>query len=212
LHTKTIYLIRHGETKYNKMGVVQGGGIDSDLNETGFAQAKAFYEFYKDVPFDKIYTSCLKRTVQSVQSFLDLGISHEALSGLNEISWGDKEGKVPNYLEDQTYLETIAGWSRGETHIPAAPNGESPEDVLARQKVAFHHIMSQTDEKIILVAMHGRAIRILLTYLLDLPLSMMDTFGHQNLCLYLLHSEGDTNKFKIQLRNDVKHLSKLIQL
>ncbi len=208
MHTKTIYLIRHGETKYNKMGVVQGSGIDSDLNETGFAQARSFYEYYKHIPFDKIYTSCLKRTVQSVRQFIDLEIPHESLPGLNEISWGEKEGKVPNYLEDQTYLETIAGWSRGETHIPAAPNGESPEDVLARQKVAFQYILSQTEEKTILVAMHGRAIRILLTHLLDLPLSKMDTFGHQNLCLYLLHFQDDTQKFELMLENDVRHLLK----
>ena len=32
---KWIYIIRHGETDYNKAGMVQGSGIDSDLNDLG---------------------------------------------------------------------------------------------------------------------------------------------------------------------------------
>jgi probable phosphoglycerate mutase len=43
LAQKTIYLIRHGETDYNRRGVVQGSGVDSDLNEMGQAQATAFF-------------------------------------------------------------------------------------------------------------------------------------------------------------------------
>jgi bisphosphoglycerate-dependent phosphoglycerate mutase len=39
---KDIYLIRHGETDYNRLGVVQGSGIDADLNDLGRRQAQAF--------------------------------------------------------------------------------------------------------------------------------------------------------------------------
>jgi probable phosphoglycerate mutase len=30
---KTIYLIRHGQTDFNKQGIVQGSGVDSSLND-----------------------------------------------------------------------------------------------------------------------------------------------------------------------------------
>ena len=80
--TKTIYLIRHGETEFNRRGVVQGSGIDSDLNELGFLQARAFFDVYQDIEFDKIYTSKLRRTVQSVQEFINLGIPYEQFEGL----------------------------------------------------------------------------------------------------------------------------------
>ena len=60
LQHKTIYLIRHGETDYNRRGVVQGSGIDSDLNEMGRAQAMAFFQAYQHVPFAKLYISGLK--------------------------------------------------------------------------------------------------------------------------------------------------------
>jgi probable phosphoglycerate mutase len=203
-------LIRHGETEFNRRGVVQGSGIDSDLNELGFLQARAFFDTYQDIEFDKIYTSKLRRTVQSVQEFINVGIPYEQFEGLNEISWGEKEGKIPNYLEDENYLEIIVNWGKGKTDIPAAKGGETPEQVVVRQKTAFEEIIARSDERMILVAMHGRAIRILLTHLLDLPLSEMDTFNHSNLCLYRLSYDYQTKKFSLDLANDTEHLTKLL--
>lgn len=211
MSTKSIYLIRHGETEYNRMGIVQGSGVDSDLNEMGLSQARAFFEAYQHTPFQKIYTSKLRRTVQSVQHFIDLGIAYESLEGLNEICWGEKEGKAPNYQEDEFYLDVLQRWKKGETDIPAAKGGESPEDVVARQKVALEVILSQPEEELILVAMHGRAIRILLTHLLNLPLSSMDDFEHSNLCLYKLSYSYKTGTFTLEVNNDVAHLMVLAE-
>ncbi|HCZ37344.1 MAG TPA: histidine phosphatase family protein, partial [Cytophagales bacterium] len=68
--TKKIYLIRHGQTDFNLKGIVQGSGVDSSLNAKGMAQAQAFFEMYKHIKFDKIYTSTLKRTRESVSGFI----------------------------------------------------------------------------------------------------------------------------------------------
>ena len=207
--TKTIYLIRHGETEFNRMGIVQGSGIDSDLNETGILQARAFFETYRHIVFNKIYTSQLRRTVQSVQEFINLDTPFEQHEGLNEISWGEKEGKVPNYLEDKLYLEVIANWGKGKTDIPAAPLGETPEEVVARQKPVVDIILSRPAEETILIAMHGRAIRILLTHILNRPLSDMDAFEHTNLCLYKLVYSYKEKAFQLEIANDITHLTLL---
>ncbi len=207
--TKTIYLIRHGETELNRMGIVQGSGIDSDLNEKGISQARAFFDTYQHIAFDKIYTSKLRRTVQSVQEFINLNLPFEQHEGLNEISWGEKEGKIPNYQEDVEYLEIIANWGKGKTDVPAAPNGETPEEVVARQKPVVDIILSRPEEKTILIAMHGRAIRILLTHLLDLPLTDMDAFEHTNLCLYKLVYSYPEKTFQVEIANDTTHLTLL---
>ncbi len=211
MSTKTIYLIRHGETEFNRMGIVQGSGVDSDLNDMGISQALAFFEAYQHLPFQKIYTSKLRRTVQSVQHFINSGISYESLEGLNEICWGEKEGKAPNYLEDEFYMDVLQRWKKGETNIPAAAGGESPEEVASRQKTAFEVILSRPEEELILVAMHGRAIRILLTHLLDLPLSSMDNFEHSNLCLYRLSYSYETQTFSLDVNNDIAHLMVLAE-
>jgi broad specificity phosphatase PhoE len=208
MESKTIYLIRHGETDYNKRGVVQGSGIDSDLNETGRAQAKAFFDYYGEIPFQKVYTSALKRTHQSVSYFLEKNLPHHILPGLNEISWGEKEGRVPNDKDDIYYNELISGWEKGHTHVKI-PGGESPEEVVERQKEALKHILEQKHEELILVAMHGRAMRILLTHLLELPLSQMNNFEHANLCLYKLEFSYKTNKFSLLEANNILHLDAL---
>ena len=195
--------MRHGQTDFNLQNIVQGSGVDSDLNERGQEQARSFYEAYKDTPFDKIYTSALKRTRQSVQPFIDDGLPVEALSGLNEISWGTKEGYRITPDEDAYYHHMLREWQAGDTSL-RIEKGESPDDVVKRMQPAIDLILSRTDERNVLVCMHGRAIRILLCTLLKYPLRCMDTFEHQNLGLYLLHYNGSF--FTVERYNDTTHL------
>lgn len=208
MHKKTIYLIRHGETDYNKRGIVQGSGIDAHLNEEGRKQAALFFTHYGHLEFDAVYTSALIRTHQSVEGFLAKGLPHTILKGLNEISWGHKEGKIPNNDDDHFYRKLIQQWRNGHTHVPVE-GGESPEQVAERQKPAIEHILAKQDEQSVLVAMHGRAMRILLAWISNLPLSEMDCFEHQNLCLYKLEYHYPTQKFKILDANNVDHLVKV---
>lgn len=205
---KLIYLIRHGETDYNRRGVVQGSGVDADLNEMGQAQAMAFFQAYQHVPFRKIYISALKRTYQTAEPFIELGIPYEKLPGLNEISWGVMEGKVPGNLDNEYYRSLIEAWSAGNTALPT-DGGESPEQVEARQRVALDVILSHPDETPVLIAMHGRAMRILLCWLTNRPLAQMDYFEHSNLCLYKLRYDYATRAFAIELSNDTAHLLSL---
>ena len=204
MDTKKIYLIRHGQTDYNQRGVVQGSGIDSSLNETGRKQARAFFDAYQQVPFQKIYTSALQRTAQTVQPFIDKGIPFEQLSGLNEIHWGTKEGISFNEKENAYYHEMITGWQQGQVDL-AIDGGESPRQVYDRQKPALDHIMSQTDESLILICMHGRAMRILLCNMLNYQLKNMDMFEHHNVCLYRLTYTG--SMFTVDLFDDRSHLN-----
>jgi broad specificity phosphatase PhoE len=200
-------LVRHGQTEQNRLGIVQGSGVDSELNEVGKQQAKAFFEAYQDIPFAKIYTSALQRTIQSVQSFIDLGIPHERHPGLNEISWGSKEGQKVTPQQDIEYYAVLDQWRKGQIDLPIG-DGESPIQVANRQKPVIDLIISRPDEEIILVCMHGRAMRILLCQLLNYPLGEMDIFEHDNLCLYKVIFTGSL--FSIELHNDQRHLTGLI--
>jgi probable phosphoglycerate mutase len=205
---KDIYLIRHGETAYNRLNVVQGSGIDSDLNELGQQQAQSFFEYYKHIQFDKIYTSKLKRTHQSVQGFINKGISWEQHEGLNEISWGSKEGRESTD-EDQKYYQNLTkSWRAGHVHIPSE-DGESPVEVLERQKPVIDLVLSRPEERNILIAMHGRAMRVLLTYLFEKPLHHMDEFKHTNLCLYRIQYHYPEQKFKLIEACNTIHLQDL---
>ncbi|MEO9474074.1 MAG: histidine phosphatase family protein [Cyclobacteriaceae bacterium] len=202
---KKIYIIRHGETDYNKKGMVQGSGIDSSLNETGQAQALAFYEKYKDVKFDKIYISRLVRTGESVSRFTADGKPTEVVDGLEEISWGNQEGQAFTPETSTIYQETTRRWTEGELDLKIE-GGESPKEVVERQKKAMDYILRQEGETI-LICTHGRAMRILLTWLLKYPLWHMDNFEHTNTGLYVLNYTGEL--FSVETFNDTSHLNEL---
>ncbi|MFD2247821.1 histidine phosphatase family protein [Pontibacter ruber] len=203
---KKIYLIRHGQTDFNVQGVVQGSGVDSSLNDIGQRQAQLFYQKYKDIPFDKVYTSTLKRSVQSVQGFIDKGIPHETHAGLNEINWGTREGTRITPEEDAYYHHILHTWSEGNTHI-CIEGGESPDLVAARQKPFVDLMLSRPEEENVLICMHGRAMRIMLSHMLHYPLRCMDQFLHQNLCLYQLDFTG--SMLVVKKYCDVSHLQEM---
>lgn len=203
MKTKKIYLIRHGQTDYNLQGIVQGSGVDSDLNATGRQQAALFYEMYQSVGFDKIYTSRLKRSIQSVQHFIDAGLPVEHYEGLNEINWGSREGQKITDDDDAYYHELVKKWGEGQVDLPIE-GGESPVMMQERQKPVLDKILSRENENIVLICMHGRAMRAFLSLMLNYPLKDMDKFDHTNLCLYELTYTG--NMFVLDRYCDTTHL------
>ncbi len=205
---KEIYIIRHGETELNRLGIVQGRGINSDLNDTGRVQAKAFFEHYKNIKFDKIYTSKLKRTHQTVQHFIDLGLPWEQLAGLDELAWGIWEGK-PNTEEARAAFKDVVERWQGGNYEAKFEGGESPNEVMLRLHEALELIKRNTNEKCVLICMHGRAMRLLLCLLAKKPLSEMADFPHQNTTLYKLHLDDDGH-FTIIDFNNTDHLQHLI--
>ncbi|MDQ4141261.1 MAG: histidine phosphatase family protein [Bacteroidota bacterium] len=200
---KKVYLLRHGQTDYNLQGIIQGSGVDSSLNATGREQAQLFFQSYKHVAFDKVYTSVLQRSIQSVQGFIDLGIPHETHPGLNEICWGIREGTRVTPEGDAYYFDVLQKWQQGDITL-RMEGGESPQDVADRQQKFLDVLLSRPEEQTVLVCMHGRAMRILLCKLLHYPLQCMDIFEHHNLCLYLLQYTGSF--FSIHRHMDIEHL------
>ena len=55
-----VYIVRHGETDYNRQGIVQGQ-IDTPLNEAGVEQARLAADALEDTPFEVAYSSDLQR-------------------------------------------------------------------------------------------------------------------------------------------------------
>jgi probable phosphoglycerate mutase len=203
-NSKTIYIIRHGETDYNRKGIIQGSGVDSDLNETGHRQAELFFRAYHHLPFDRVYTSELKRTKQSVRKFIDTGIPHLALPELNEINWGIFEGRVSTPEYAKIYERTIRDWRSGLLDR-TVEGGETPNELQRRQKNGLDYILRQSNEQMVLICMHGRAMRSFLSLMLEKELSQMDEFRHSNLCLYVLEYLPEEG-FLLKLENSTDHL------
>jgi len=63
---KTIYVVRHGETDWNKEGKLQGWA-NTHLNQTGINQAKKIAKWFKNIEIDNIYSSDLTRTQETAK-------------------------------------------------------------------------------------------------------------------------------------------------
>ena len=194
-----LYIIRHAETEYNRKGIIQGSEVDSDINDIGDNQSKSFYDYYQNVNFDKIYTSDLKRTFQTVKRFTENGTEYEKLKEFNEISWGVNQGKSDD-LED--YSKLIDTWLAGDLDNKFE-KGESPNEMSLRLVKGFNKVLEDNHDTVLL-CIHGRALRILLSKIIDNDLTKMDKYIHSNTGLYIL--EFTNGKYEILGSNLRDHL------
>lgn len=185
------------------MRIVQGSGIDSSLNEKGFAQSLAFYELYKNTGFDFVFTSSLKRTVQTVHNFILDGIPYKSSADINEISWGTHEGKAPDPVLIQAYNEVVAKWMEKDYNA-SLPAAESPNQMRVRLS-RFVEELIQSPYKKLLICTHGRALRCLMTILHEEPLFEMEKYQHSNTGLFRIKYKG--GKFGASDSNCTKHLN-----
>jgi len=182
--------------------MVQGRGVDASLNDTGRIQAKKTYDRLLQVNFKTVFTSEMKRTKETVKSFLDDGYEHIALDGLDEISWGKMEGVKASAEDKNLYSQTVKDWRNGMLDRNVG-GGESPKEVMSRQKAAIDKVLEHPSDTV-LVCMHGRAMRILLCWLLNYPLNYMDGFPHRNCAYYKVIYRG--NSYYIDEFNVTDHL------
>ena len=195
-----LYIIRHAETEYNRKGIIQGSEVDSDINDVGDDQAESFYDYYKDVNFDKIYVSNLKRTFQTIKRFTENGVECEKLKEFNEISWGVNQGKSDD-LKD--YAELIDTWLAGNLDNKF-DEGESPNEMSVRLVKGFNKVLEDNHD-IVLLCIHGRALRILLSKIIDNDLTKMDKYIHSNTGLYILeYRDGKYEILGSNLRDHMK--------
>ena len=200
-YKKKIYLVRHAQTEFNHQQILQGSRVDLSLNETGKRQANLFYNKYKSLPFKKIYTSPLKRSIESVALFIEEGIPVETISDLQEMDYGLADGKIS--AESSLYKNLNREWEHGNLSLKVQ-GGESPLQVQSRISHFIDYILDRPREDLILVCLHGRALRILLATLLGYELSYMHLFKHANMGLYIL--EFSEEIFYMEKYNDVSHL------
>ncbi|KAG2133768.1 phosphoglycerate mutase-like protein [Suillus clintonianus] len=103
-----MFVVRHGETNSNRDRIVQGQ-LDTQLNETGLAQAATTAEALRSVPFDKAFTSDLQRASKTAERILQYhpGVELVQDSSLRERFMGELQGKkAPVNMKGLSSIET----------------------------------------------------------------------------------------------------------
>ena len=201
-----IMFIRHGETNYNLQNRVQGGGIDSSLNDTGRAQAALFAQKHLSFSPDAVFCTSLKRTRQTLQPFADAGHSITEVPELNEMNWGILEGMKASDFLSQEFKRVNEEWKQGNLH-ETVENGESPIAVWERSRTGLDKLFANFSGGNLLICTHGRLLRIVLSQLLGYGLAHMNLFQHENTGVNLLVRTASGKIFAKTL-NDTSHLNK----
>nr|KAF6413946.1 6-phosphofructo-2-kinase/fructose-2,6-biphosphatase 2 [Molossus molossus] len=158
VHPRTIYLCRHGESDFNLVGKIGG---DSGLSVRGkqFAQALRKFLEEQEIADLKVWTSQLKRTIQTAES---LGVTYEQWKILNEIDAGVCEEMTYAEIEKQ-YPDEFALRDQ-EKYLYRYPSGESYQDLVQRLEPVIMELERQGN---VLVISHQAVMRCLLAYFLD---------------------------------------------
>ena len=155
-----LYLIRHGQTDWNKGRKLQGR-TDIPLNENGRAVAELTREGFKGIAFDMAFTSPLKRARETAEIILagrNIPIIDD--ERVSEVKFGEYEG-CDFDLPDE-YIQNF--FSAPEKYF-SIHGTESMESIFARMN-SFLQDLYQNPElqnKTILVSTHGAALSGLLT-------------------------------------------------
>ncbi|XP_037271340.2 6-phosphofructo-2-kinase/fructose-2,6-biphosphatase isoform X1 [Rhipicephalus microplus] len=155
---RSIYLTRHGESVLNLQGRIGG---DADLSERGREYALALAKFIKkqSIPRLRVWTSQLKRTIQTAAG---IDAPQERWKALNEIDAGICEEMTYEEIQEK-YPEEFAARDQDKFHY-RYPRGESYEDLVARLEPVIMELERQEN---VLVVAHQAVLRCLLAYFLD---------------------------------------------
>jgi len=108
--TKTLYLMRHGQTLFNLLKRIQGA-CDSPLTAQGMAEAQSVGRYFKQqgLKFDHAYASTQERAVDTLELVTDQ--SYQRLKGLKEWNFGVFEGESevlnPSFRQGNSVMAII---------------------------------------------------------------------------------------------------------
>lgn len=201
----TLYIVRHGETEYNRRRIVQGRRIDAPLNETGHAQAAALAARFAEVNLDALYASTLQRAVQTAEAVAahHRGLAVRKVADLEEMSWGVLDGLSIDAHQPQ--LQAMYDRWRAGDYGYRIEQGESILEVQQRAVRAVDAIVEAHPGETVMLVAHGRWVRVLLASLLPgYGLARMHEIKHGNTCVNrLTYKEGH---YTADLMNDRSHL------
>ncbi len=156
-----IYIMRHGETKWNKRSKLQGQ-VDIPLAPKGIEQAQMTAEGMKEIPFDHIFSSPLKRAYKTAQIVrMDRPIEIVRDDRLKEMSFGTSEGKCIGKIMENPAMTRYQRFRLDPEHFRPAKYGEYFQDVLRRTDEFFKEEIVPLEGKAenVLIVAHGCVVR-----------------------------------------------------
>ena len=198
-----IFIVRHGETVWNREGRIQGH-TDVALSGKGLEQASRLARRLDTVRFDAAYASDLCRASQTAVTILDgRDVPLHPTAQLREYHKGVFEGLTASELRARFPSEYPTYIAKDLDYAP--DGGESTREVSERMTCVINEIKERHLGDTVLVVGHGGSLRAAMMALLGMPLDANWRFVFGNCTLTIVDTYHDNAV--LRLFNDGSHLS-----
>ncbi|MGD0977378.1 MAG: histidine phosphatase family protein [Minisyncoccia bacterium] len=156
-----LFIIRHGETNYNKMGKTAGQVFNHPLNDKGIEQAKSIS---KNLPseINAIFSSPLKRARQTAEIInknynLKIGLRDE----LMERNYGSLSGKTWEDMAKESGIPNLKEIDYAQKYDYHRFGGESINDVKSRLLNFIEYLNTNYKNGKVVIVTHGGILKIM---------------------------------------------------
>jgi probable phosphoglycerate mutase len=178
-----VIIARHGQTDWNVVKRIQGGGSNPPLNDIGRQQAANIAARLKDETISAIYASHLQRaqdTAKAIAQYHGLPVNTEP--ALREIEAGEVEGVTLAELGHH-FSKLLVQYNGDKLEYTSAPGGESLPEVQQRGWEAVQRLADKHSGQTIVLVSHYFTILSIICRVLDLPLVQMKRMHMDTGCI-----------------------------
>lgn len=198
-----LYLIRHGETEWNKLQRMQGCSYDIGLSTDGRLQAEALANRLKSVNIDRIYCSTLSRAFETASIIADAHtIKVETCEEFKEINFGKWEGLHYHELI-RDYTELMQIW-KTTPHLAVVPGAETIEQLQDRSCAKLKALFEAYPNDDLAIVSHGITNKLIILKLMGMQLSQLHRIRQDNTSLNVF--DYHAGEFEMITLNDICHL------
>lgn len=200
-----IYMVRHGQTEWNKLSKVQGR-TDIELSETGTLQAKLLAKRLERENIDAIYSSSLQRALRTAEIIAEYkNCSVNKSEKYWEICFGPWEGMTINEIKER-YSEHFRVYREDPASF-SLPGAETFLELSERTYMGVKEIVKSHVGKNILIVSHGMAIKAAIIRILDIDIRNYTKFRIDNASITVIGFDENNSERPVLISlNDTCHL------
>jgi 2,3-bisphosphoglycerate-dependent phosphoglycerate mutase len=198
-----LFIIRHGETEYNKLGLIQGN-FDSKLTETGMLQSSLVAQELAKTDLDFVFSSIAERAHKTAQPIAVPRCLPVALvPTIRERAYGIFEGKS---LEETKKHHPEIFATGPNLDLNAKPkDGESIREVSERVIPFVERMKSHFPDKNVAIVAHGIVNKIIIGHLLDNSFEKIGGYKQPNACINeILFENGKAQAIRLSYTEHLK--------
>lgn len=226
-NNKEIYVLRHGETDWNKLGKSMGQEADIPINDNGREQARKTAEYLKqfrilDKQFDCIYASPMIRAKESAQIIQKI-IGFDKDIQFDDLLKESKQGKISGLPKTDSLFNQINEYEReiqskdpieryiNKNVVDKKLNEhfdigyETDEEVESRANEFIQKLL-KTDCKKILIVAHGGLLLSMIRHLFKLSKVPEGDFKNGGNCWLSYITYNDVDGFRLVSPPNTEHL------